>query len=75
MVGLSESVKKEKFVMKIFFSDNVEWSSKNLEKMVSADVIKGYLCYKMITSQDVLSEVHVKKFLFLRKVLFSSQDI
>ena len=43
--------------------------------MISADVIKGYLCYKMITSQDVLSEAQVKNFLFLRKVLFSSQDI
>ena len=36
--GLSEAVKKGKFVMKIFFSDNVEWSSKNLWKMISADV-------------------------------------
>ena len=31
-------VKKETFVMKIFFSDNVEWSSENLWKMISADV-------------------------------------
>ena len=36
--GLSESGKKETFVMKIFFSDNVEWSSENLWKMISADV-------------------------------------
>ena len=36
--GLSESVKKEKFVTKIFFSVNFEWSSKNLWKMISADV-------------------------------------
>ena len=36
--GLSESVKKETFVMKIFFSDNVEWSSENLWIMISADV-------------------------------------
>ena len=36
--GLSESVKKGKFVTKIFFSDNVEWSSKILWKMISADV-------------------------------------
>ena len=33
-----ESVKKGKFVMKIFFSDIVEWSSKNLWKMTPADV-------------------------------------
>ena len=35
---LSESVKKGKFVKKIFLSDNAEWSSKNLWKMISADV-------------------------------------
>ena len=34
-VGLSESVKKKKFVTKIFFTDNIEWSSKNNR---SADV-------------------------------------
>ena len=36
--GLSESVKKAKFVTKIFFSDNVECSSKYLLKMIFADV-------------------------------------
>ena len=35
--GLRKSVKKGKFVTKIFLSD-VEWSSKNLWKMISADV-------------------------------------
>ena len=35
---LSESVKKGKIMTKIFFSDNIEWSSKNLWKMISADV-------------------------------------
>ena len=34
----SESVKKRKCLTKIFFSDNVEWSSKNLWKMMSSDV-------------------------------------
>ena len=29
---------KEKFVTKIFFLDIVEWSSKNLWKMIPADV-------------------------------------
>ena len=38
MGGFSESVKKWKIETKIFFSDNVEWSSKNLWKMMSADV-------------------------------------
>ena len=35
---IRETVKKGKFVTKIFFSDNVEWSSKNLWKMIFADV-------------------------------------
>ena len=35
--GLSESVQKGEFETKIFLSD-VEWSSKNLWKIVSADV-------------------------------------
>ena len=38
MGGLSESVKKGKFMTKIFFPNNVEWSSKNWQKMISADV-------------------------------------
>ena len=36
--GLSESVKKGKFATKILFSDNDEWSSNNLWKIMSADV-------------------------------------
>ena len=35
---MSESVEKVKFVTEIFFSDNIEWSSKNLWKIISADV-------------------------------------
>ena len=35
---MTESFKKGKFVMKFFFSDNVEWSSENVWKMTSADV-------------------------------------
>ena len=37
--GLRESVKKGKIYDKIlFFPDNVEWSSKSLWKMISADI-------------------------------------
>ena len=36
--GLSKSIKKGQFIHKNLFSDNVEWSSKNLWKMVSVDV-------------------------------------
>ena len=35
---LSKSFKKRKLVTKIFFSDNVGWSFKNVWKMISADV-------------------------------------
>ena len=41
--GLSESVKKGKFKTKIFFSDNVELSPKNLWKMISADLKQNIL--------------------------------
>ena len=35
---MSESVKKGKFVTKILFSDNDEWSSNNLWKIMPVDV-------------------------------------
>ena len=38
-------------------------------------LIKGYLCHKTITSQNVSSEEQVKNFLYCRKVTFPSQDI
>ena len=38
----SEFAKKGKFVMKTFSSDDVEWSSKNLWKMISA-VVKNLI--------------------------------
>ena len=37
--------------------------------------LKGYLCYKTITSENVPSEVQIKNFLFPRKVMFRSRDI
>ena len=36
--GLSGSIEKGKFATKIFYPDNIEWSSKNLWKMMSTDV-------------------------------------
>ena len=39
------------------------------------DLLKGYLCYKTITSQNVSYEAQVKNFLFRRKFMFCSQDI
>ena len=38
-------------------------------------VLKGYLRYKTITSQNVSSEAQIKNFLFRRKIMFRSQDI
>ena len=45
---VNESVKKGKFVTKIFFffSDNFEWSSKKLWKIISADVRAKYKTIK-----------------------------
>ena len=37
--------------------------------------LTGYLRYKTITSQNVLSEPQVRNFLFHRKFMFRSQDI
>ena len=31
-------IEKGKFMTEVFFSDNVEWSSKNLWKMIPVDV-------------------------------------
>ena len=43
---------------------------------VSGDsVFKGYLHYKTITPQHVLSEAQVKNFLFCGKIMLRSQDI
>ena len=38
-------------------------------------IVKGYLRYKTITSQNVRSEAQIKNFLFRRKIMFRSQDI
>ena len=53
--GLSESIKKGKFMTKIFFPDNVEWSSKNQWKMISAD-IKSNIKQKEI--KDLVTASH-----------------
>ena len=38
-------------------------------------IVKGYLRYKTVTSQNVPSEAQIKNFLFRRKIMFRSQDI
>ena len=38
-------------------------------------MLKGFLCYKTITSRIVPSEAQVKIFFFRSKVMFRSQDI
>ena len=45
----------------------------DLEATIKA--LKGYLCNKTITSQNVSSEGYVKNFFILQKVMFLSQDI
>ena len=44
--------------------------------MNQSSFLKGYLCYKMITSQNVLSERHRLRILLCRrKIMFYSKDI
>ena len=50
----------------------VEVTRENLYNFI---VFKGYLHYKTITSQNVLSETQVKNFSVCRKVMLRSQDI
>ena len=38
-------------------------------------IIKRYLHYKTITSENVPSKAQIKNFLFRRKIMFRSQDI
>ena len=44
-------------------------------KVVELDTPKGYLCFRMITSQNVSSEVQIKDFFISWKNYVSSQDI
>ena len=47
----------------------------NTEPELIKSDIKGYLCYKTITLQSVLSEAQIKIFFFCGEVMFRSQDI
>ena len=48
--------------------------SKRENLYISLIVFKGYIRYKTITSQNVLSEAQVKNFSFCRKVMFRSNE-
>ena len=51
-------------------------ASKGKQSKKLIKIVKSYLCYKTINSQNVPSEVQVKIiFWFYRKVVFYSQDI
>ena len=60
--GLSESVKKGESMTKIFFSDNVEWSSKNLWKMMSADVKANIKQQEVKDLLGYLTKKYLQKF-------------
>ena len=45
------------------------------DKHDCCNILKGYLCYKTITSQNVSFEAQIKNFLFHRKIMFCFQDI
>ena len=64
------------------FSSNLQiiWKLyliKGIKKWENMDFLTftGYLYYKTIMSQDVSSKAQIKKFLYLRKIMFHSQDI
>ena len=59
--------------MSLFLEDNTKLK-RAWENSFFND-IKGYLNYKMITSQNVSLEAQVRFVLFCRKVIFLSQDI
>ena len=61
-----------------------KWKIQNLSQKIQEQfkefksddsVFKGYLHYKTITPQHVLSEAKVKNFLFCGKIMLRSQDI
>ena len=54
---------------------NVNMSLENFVNNMMNWHIKGYLCYKTITSQNVPSKAQIKNYLFRRKIMFRSQDI
>ena len=50
-------------------------SKGRMQSECNSHIVKGYLRYKTITSQNVPSEAQIKNFLFRRKIMFRSQDI
>ena len=59
---MSESVKKKKNCDENLFLDNFEWSSKNLSKMMSANV-------KANIKQQELKDLVAVSYIFLRSTL------
>ena len=63
MGDLIEFIKKRKFMTKIFFSDNVEENSKNLWKMMSADVkanMKQHEIKDLVTYLTILCKKYLQ---------------
>ena len=50
------------------------WYALRYSAIITAE-IKGYLCYKTITSQNVPLKQRLRTFLFRRRIMFRSQDI
>ena len=59
-------------LFKVFVMINVQLLLFLVERVFS---FKGYLHYKTITSQNVLSEVRLRSILFCRKVMFHILDV
>ena len=54
---------------------NIKTLKCNEKTRIKYKFLKGDLCYKMITAQQVSFEAQIKNFLFCRKVMSRSQDI
>ena len=87
-VGLMGHFKTKSSIFEGFFSFLQIFSSnlqiiwklyliKGIKKWENMDFLTftGYLYYKTIMSQDVSSKAQIKNFLYLRKIMFHSQDI
>ena len=59
----------------LFTGNNENNLSLSVKETRNCAELKGYLCYKMITSQNESSEADLRTFLFCSKVMFCSQDI
>ena len=60
MFNILTNLMKKFMKKKVLFNENGDFHAK--EDLLKIDFVKGYLCYKTITSQNVSSEAQIKNF-------------